>query len=301
MKILISGATGLVGSALVSRLWNGAHSLILLSRQLPKERARSRTQWLRWEPGVQGQWQEALDGVDGVINLAGEPIAGKRWSGAQKDKLWSSRIDATEGIVAAIAKARDKPKFLINASAVGYYGARGNEVITETSSAGMGFLADLCGAWEASALKAEGLGVRVALLRTGIVLAKGQGALAKMVPPFKFFAGGPLGTGMQWMPWIHLEDEIGLIEFLMQNNAARGPFNATAPNPVTMEEFCRAIGRAINRPSWATVPPSVLALLLGEMSDMLLTGQKALPEAALRLGFRFKFGKIDDALGSLGL
>ena len=212
-----------------------------------------------------------------------------------------SRIDTTRALVSAIAKANQKPKFLINASAVGFYGPHGDETLTEESPPGNDFLAQLCVAWEAEANKAKEHGLRVALVRTGIVLGKGKGALAKMVPPFKFFVGGRLGSGKQWFPWIHLDDEVGLIKFLIDNEKAEGPFNATAPNPVTMDEFCKALGKVLNRPSWAPVPASLLSLMLGEMAEMLLTGQRALPAAALKLGYQFKYQNVFDALASLKL
>ncbi|MGH8544779.1 MAG: TIGR01777 family oxidoreductase [Gammaproteobacteria bacterium] len=301
MKIVISGATGFIGSILADRLWNRFHSLVLLSRHPPAEVGVTKKEWFAWTPGASGEWENAVDGADGIINLAGESIAGKRWSDAHKEKLRSSRIDSTRALVHAIAKAKIKPKFLLNASAVGYYGSHGDEVVTEQSPPGADFLSRLCVDWETEALKAEAHGVRVAVMRTGIVLDRGKGALEKMVPPFKMFLGGPLGSGKQWMPWIHIQDEIGLLLFLMENENAHGAFNATAPNPVTMEEFAKAVGEALNRPSWVSVPPSVLALVLGEMADMLLTGQRAVPEAASKLGYVFKYSKIADALNSLGL
>ena len=301
MKLVITGATGFIGSILTDRLWNQFHSVALLSRTPPPEVNVTKKEWFAWQPGIGGAWESAVDGADGIINLAGEPIAGKRWSSAQKERLRSSRIDATKSLVDAIAKAEVKPKFLINSSAVGYYGAHGDETVTEKTGPGQDFLSSLCVEWEDEAKKAEAFGVRVALVRTGIVLDKGKGALAKMVPPFKMFVGGPLGSGQQWMPWIHIEDQIGLICFLMENDAARGAFNATAPNPVTMEAFSKALGEVLNRPSWASVPPSALALLVGEMADMLLNGQRAVPEAALKLGYSFKYPELADALRSLRL
>jgi uncharacterized protein len=301
MKVVIAGASGFIGSALVQRLSQRSDSLKLLSRK-PQSPARgSNTEWLLWEPGVPGGWEQSVDGADGVINLAGEGIAEKRWTERQKELIRSSRIDSTQAIVKAIAKAKEKPKFLINASAVGYYGSRGDETLSEASTPGIDFLARLCVAWEEEAKKAQDHGVRVALLRTGIVLAKGKGALAKMVTPFKLFVGGRLGSGKQWMPWIHIEDEIGLILFLIQNAAAHGSFNATAPNPVTMDEFCKVLAKVLNRPSWAPVPASALTLLLGEMADMVLAGQRALPKAAEKLGYSFKHPTITEALESLGL
>lgn len=302
MKIVITGATGMIGSLLVERLGRRFDtSLVLLSRNPPQEIPVANRQWLAWQPGSDGEWERAVDGADSVINLAGEPIAGKRWSPRQKLILRSSRIEATQSLVEAIGKSQVKPKTLISASAVGYYGPHGDERLNEDSKPGDDFLSRLCVDWEDEARKAESFGVRVSLLRTGIVLAKGAGALQKMVPPFKFFAGGPLGSGQQWMPWIHIDDEVSLIEFLLDRSEAEGPFNGTAPNPVTMAEFSRALGRALNRPSWASVPPSVLALMVGEMADMLLTGQRAMPDAALKLGFEFKYPLLADALSALRL
>lgn len=301
MKIAITGASGFIGSLLADHLWNQRHHLLLLSRNPPRETDVTKQEWVAWNPSTKGGWEQALDGVDGIFNLAGEPIAAKRWTDAQKETIKSSRVQSTRALVNAIAIAKDKPKFLINASAVGYYGARGDETITEDTGPGNDYLSRVCVAWEEEARKAEAYGVRVVLVRTGIVLDKGKGALAKMVPPFKFFAGGPLGSGNQWMPWIHIEDEIGLLLFLMGNRNARGPFNATAPNPVTMAEFGKTLGNVLNRPSWATVPAGVLTLLVGEMAEMLLNGQRAVPQAALKLGYEFKYPTLLPALQSLKL
>jgi uncharacterized protein (TIGR01777 family) len=302
MKIVISGATGLIGSALVERLTTRADiSLVLLSRE-PAQHIRAPNQErLAWQPGSGGGWEQAIDGADAVINLAGEPIAGKRWSASQKVILRSSRIQLTRSLVEAIGKSKVKPKTLISGSAVGYYGPHGDESLDEDTRPGADFLSRLCVDWEGEAKKAESLGVRVVLLRTGIVLARGAGALQKMVPPFKMFAGGPLGTGQQWMPWIHIDDEVGLLEFLLDRPDAHGAFNGTAPNPVTMAEFARTLGHVLNRPSWLPVPPSVLALMVGEMAEMLLTGQRAFPSAALKLGFQFKYPGLVDALSALRL
>lgn len=301
MKLVIAGASGFIGSMLVQRLWQRGDALVLLSRKSRSLAGDPNTKWLVWEPGESGGWGESIDGADGIVNLAGEGIAEKRWTERQKEIVRSSRVDSTRALVRAIAKAKTKPKFLINASAVGYYGDRGDETLTEESAPGKDYLAQLCIAWEAEARKAEDHGVRVALIRTGIVLAKGKGALAKMVLPFKFFVGGPLGSGKQWMPWIHIEDEIGLILFLIENAKAQGSFNATSPNPVRMEEFCSVLGKVLNRPSWASVPASALTLLLGEMADMVLASQRALPQTAQKWGYAFKHPTVADALESLGL
>ncbi|MBM4263407.1 MAG: TIGR01777 family protein [Deltaproteobacteria bacterium] len=302
MKLVITGASGFIGSALVQQLWKDFHSLVLLSRNPRRQEEGSSTKtYLSWQPGQSGAWEQSVDGADGVINLAGEPIAGKRWSVKQKQKLRSSRIETTQALVSAIAKAKVKPKFFLSASAVGYYGDRGDELLTEESPPSNDFLGRLCADWEAEAKKAELYDIRVVQLRTGIVLGKDKGALKKMAPPFKMFFGGPLGSGQQWMPWIHIDDEVGLIKFLMEHESARGAFNLTAPNPVTMAEFAAALGKALNRPAWASVPSWVLALMLGEMADMLLGGQRAVPKAALGLGYRFKYPRIAVALDSLNL
>lgn len=301
MNLVIIGASGFIGSTLADRLGDEGHALVLLSRIPPVETILPNKRWLTWRPGVPGDWHKSMDGADGIIHLAGEPIAGKPWTSAQKEKLRNSRIETTAALVDAIRKARVKPKFLISSSAVGYYGPHGDEMLTEQSAPGNGFLSQLCLDWESEASKAEDLGVRVALLRTGIVLGRGKGALSKMVPPFRFFAGGSLGSGKQWFPWIHLSDVIGLIKFLIEDDQAKGPFNVTAPEPVTMSDFCKALGKALKRPSWLPVPAPLLSLMLGEMAEMLLTGQRAVPQAALGRGYRFKFPNALQALESLKL
>lgn len=301
MNLVITGASGFIGSTLADQLGDEGHALVLLSRAPPAEKILPNKRWLTWKLGASGDWDKSIDGADGIIHLAGEPIAGKRWTSAQKEKLRNSRIETTGALVDAIRKARVKPKFLISSSAVGYYGPHGDETLTEETAPGNGFLAQLCLDWESEANKAKDFGVRVALLRTGIVLGRGKGALAKMVPPFKFFAGGSLGSGQQWFPWIHLSDAIGLIKFLIEDDQAKGPFNVTAPKPVTMSDCCKALGKALNRPSWAPVPAPLLSLMMGEMAEMLLTGQRAVPQAALGRGYQFKFPNALEALESLNL
>jgi uncharacterized protein (TIGR01777 family) len=296
MKLVVTGATGFIGSALCSRLLEYGHTLTLLTRSAPRDATTQNKRWLHWAPGMSGAWEKAVDGVDGIINLAGEPIAAKRWTPQQKRKIRMGRIETTNALVDAIAKAEQKPGFLINASAVGYYGPRGDEPITEEAGSGTGLLAETARDWENEAMKAQSSGLRVVCLRTGIVLGRNGGALAKMVPPFKFFVGGPLGSGKQWMSWIHMEDEVGLILHLAGNAEASGPINATAPNPVTMKEFCRTLGHVLGRPSWAPVPAIALRLLLGEMAEMLLTGQRVIPAAAERLGYEFRYPNLEAAL-----
>ncbi len=296
MKLAIAGGTGFIGSALCGRLEELGHSIVLISSRPAPVLMPPNKEWVTWKPGQPGPWEQAVDGVDAVINLAGEPIPAKRWTGAQKEKIRSSRVNTTKALVTAIGKAKKKPNLLINSSAIGYYGPRGDENVVEDTKPGSDFVSRVCIEWEEEAQKAESFGVRVVCLRTGIVLGKGGGALAKMVLPFKLFAGGPLGTGRQWVSWIQLEDEVGLIVHLLQTEDALGPVNATAPGPVTMKELCRALGKALHRPSWAPVPTFALRLLVGEMADVLVTGQRVLPAKAQQMGYTFKYPDLTEAL-----
>jgi uncharacterized protein (TIGR01777 family) len=285
-----------MGWALGPWLLELGHSLTLLTRGAPRDPGGATKRWLQWTPGVLTEWKSALDGADGVINLAGEPIAEKKWSATQRRRIEKSRIDGTRGLVQAIAEAAHKPQLLISASAIGYYGPRRDEIITEAAGPGSDFLSTLCREWEAEAEKAQGFGVRVVRLRTGIVLGSGGGALGKMAAPFKYFVGGKLGSGKQWMSWIYLEDHVRLIIELMSNSRANGPVNATAPNPVTNKDFCQTLGKVMRRPCWATVPGLALKLAVGEMADMLLTGQRVVPAVAEKLGFQFRYPKLEEAL-----
>jgi len=296
MRLVITGASGFIGTALCAALLQQGHALTLLTRGAPRDANTGTKRWLQWTPGTLREWDVALDGADGVINLAGEPIAKKRWTRAQRRLIERSRIDATRALVQACAKAKQPPKFLINASAVGYYGPRGDEIVTEETPPGDDFLGVVCRRWEEEAKKAEELGVRVVLPRIGVVLGPGGGALGKMAVPFRFFAGGPLGSGQQWISWIQLEDLVRLILELIHNPRAQGAINATAPNPARNKEFSRTLGKAMQRPSWAPVPGFALRLAVGEMAEMLLTGQRVVPAAAEKLGFQFRYPKLQQAL-----
>ena len=297
MKIVMSGATGFIGKKLAEELLKAGHSLVLLSRrENPSVSAGVQTQV--WDARALGPWVSRIDGADAVINLAGESIAAKRWTAEQKKKIIESRIYSTRAIAQAIQKAAVKPRVWVNASAVGYYGPVESGDVTEISPRGAGFLAETCEAWEKETLPAQPV-TRVVLLRTGVVLDRGGGALSKMEFPFKIFAGGPLGSGRQWVPWIHRDDLIGLVLFIIQNERISGPVNGTAPEPVPMAEFCKSLGRVLRRPSWAPVPAFVLKIMLGEMSEMLLTGQKAVPSKALRAGYRFHYPGLSSALRAI--
>ena len=296
MRLVITGATGFVGTALCAKLLAQGHALTLFTRGSPRDSNTGTKRWLHWTPGTLREWDAAVDGVDGLINLAGEPIAEKTWTHTQRRRIEISRIDATHSLVQACAKAKQKPKFLINASAVGYYGPHGDEMITEETPPGNDFLGQLCRDWEEEAIKAEELGMRVVRLRIGIVLGTGGGALAKMTKPFKFFVGGTLGSGEQWMPWIHMDDLIGLILQIMEQAQVSGPVNATAPNPIRNKDFCQILAKVMHRPCWAPVPGFALRFVLGDMAEMLLTGQRVMPAAAEKFGYQFRYRDLQPAL-----
>ncbi|OGW79003.1 MAG: TIGR01777 family protein [Omnitrophica bacterium GWA2_52_8] len=301
MKIAVAGGTGFVGKVLTETLLQQGHELVLLTRNPEPYRQFSgrMLKAVAWDGRILNGWERQLESIDAVVNLAGEPIAARRWTAEQKRRIADSRIFATRALVLAIKGVQRKPGILVNASAVGYYGNVPEGEVQETAAAGNGFLAEVCAAWEREALEAEKAGVRVVLPRIGIVLEQGDGALAKMIPPFRFYAGGPLGSGKQWMPWIHREDLIRIILFCLSDRCVSGPVNAVAPKPVTMKEFCAGLGKALHRPNWAPVPGFVLKLILGDMAEMLLGGQQAVPEKLRMLGFKFQYPFLDDALSAI--
>jgi hypothetical protein len=290
MKVLLTGATGFVGSHLTRRLESAGHTVLPVSRRADARfnGADARYNWS--DESLMRGVREA----DAVIHLAGENLFGKRWSATQKQILWSSRYDGTKKIATLVA-AR-KPACFISASAVGYYGASPDALFQEGSPRGQGFLADLCADWEAATDAAAEAGVRTARVRIGVVLGQGGGALAKMLPPFKLGLGGPLGDGKQWVSWIHVDDLTSLFTFLLENPSASGVFNGTAPQPVTMKELASALGRALHRPAIFPAPAPMLRLALGEVADILLTGQRVEPRRAREAGFKFRFADIDSAL-----
>lgn len=246
-------------------------------------------------PAESGSWQQSVAGCDGVVNLAGAPIAEERWTPARKQEILDSRKRGTEKIVAAIAGANPKPSVLVSASAIGYYGASETATFDETSPAGEDFLAQVCQVWEAEAEKVKQTGTRLVIVRTGIVLGMG-GALGKMLLPFKLFAGGPLGSGRQWFSWIHRDDLVNLILRSLAQPEMQGVYNATAPNPVRMDEFCKALGEVMNRPSWLPVPGFALEALLGDAAQVVLEGQQVLPKRTLESGFEYKYPTVKQAL-----
>ncbi len=296
MKVAITGATGFVGRRLVERLQEQGHQPLILTRNpAAAQRAFPTLEIVAYTPTESGSWQQAIAGCDAVVNLAGEPIAESRWTPKQKQEILNSRQLGTQKIVEAIAQANPKPAVLVNASAIGYYGTSETATFDETSPAGNDFLAEVCQAWEAEAKKVKNAGVRLVILRLGIVLGNG-GALAKMIPPFKLFAGGPLGTGRQWFSWIHRDDLVNLILEALSRGDIEGVLNATALNPVRMSELCQTLGKTLERPSWLPVPSFALEALLGEGAKVVLEGQQVLPKRTTSYGFEYQYPTLKQAL-----
>lgn len=301
MNIILSGGTGFIGKAVIGELVEKGHRVTLLTRHPDKVKhfPKNFVKPELWDGRTLGPWAERMNEAEGVINLAGESIAAKRWTSAQKSRIVSSRIDATKLIVEAIRKAGKKPAVLVNASAVGYYGNVDDGIVNETYPKGKGFLADTCEVWESEAHAAEMLGVRVVIARIGVVLEKDGGALSKMIPLFNWAAGGPIGSGRQWFPWVHRDDVAGAIVYAIENAKLRGPVNVCAPELVTNKHFSEALARALHRPCWAPVPAFVLKAAFGEMSELLLTGQQAIPQKLYESGYPFRYPKLDEALAAI--
>ncbi len=300
MNIVLAGGSGFLGTALTEALTRDGHQIAILTRKTPPLPALPHVEHVSWDPnGRTGPWASAVDGADAVVNLAGESIAARRWSAQQKRRLRESRLLATQSLTRAVREAERAPSVFISGSAVGYYGDRGDETLTESSPSGSDFLAGLARDWEAAAADAVKV-TRVALVRTGIVLGGRGGALPRMLPPFQMLVGGPLGSGRQYMPWIHKDDWVRLVSWALEHEGARGPLNATGPAPVTNAEFSSALGRALRRPSFLPAPAFALRLALGEMADaLLLSSQRALPVRAADLGFSFRYSNIDEALANI--
>ena len=291
MNILITGGTGFIGTALCSRLLEDKHDIVVLSRHPDAIK-----------PPVKGiadlEQLEDDAAFDIVINLAGEPIANKRWSEQQKQRIVDSRVDTTQKLIAYLKKAAHKPELLVSGSAIGYYGiATATDFVDENASGDDSFSSQLCQQWEATALQAETLGIRTCLLRTGIVLGKGGGALSKMLVPFKMGLGGRIGEGKQWMPWVHLDDLLGIILYCIEHKSLTGAINGTAPNPVTNQEFTKTLGKVLKRPTIFPLPVIAVKLLMGQMGEeLLLAGSRVLPKKISEAGYQFQYEKLEDAL-----
>ncbi|CAI8952461.1 Epimerase family protein YfcH [Pseudomonas sp. IT-P12] len=296
MHILLTGGTGLIGRQLCRHWLSHGHRLTVLSRT-PEKVAKICGAGVRGVALLEDLGQEP---VDAIVNLAGAPIADRPWTSRRKALLWSSRITLTETLLAWMEQREHKPQVLISGSAIGWYGDGGERELTEDSAPVIDdFASQLCIAWEETAQRAEGLGVRVVFIRTGLVLSAEGGFLSRLLLPFKLGLGGPLGNGRQWMPWIHIKDEIGLIDFLLHQKSASGPYNACAPKPVRNREFAKTLGSVLHRPAFMPMPALALKVGLGELSSLLLGGQKALPARLLEAGYTFEFTDLRAALDDL--
>jgi uncharacterized protein (TIGR01777 family) len=304
MRVFVTGGTGLIGRRLIRQLRRRGDEVIAVSRRADAwERVGHDVTVVVGDPTDAGPWQDRIGECDAVINLAGAGIFDKRWNATYKAAIRDSRLRSTAKIVAALVKqptrADGSPKVLVNGSAIGFYGPRGEEELAEDSPSGDDFMARVCVEWEAAARAAEPMGVRVAIIRTGVVLDTAGGALSALLPPFKFGAGGPVGSGTQFMSWIHRADCVGIILLALDRAEATGPLNNTAPHPVTNKEFGKALGRALGRPAFLPTPGFGLRLLLGEVAGVITTGQRVLPKRALALGYQFQYPEIDSALRQL--
>ncbi len=296
MEVVLTGASGFIGRRLIQRLAAGGHAMRILGRS-PRKGLPAAAAFSIWDSAEGAPPVDSLAGADAIVHLAGETVA-QRWTPEVKRRIRTTRVDGARRLVESLAKASPRPAALVSASAIGYYGDRGDEVLAEDSSAGGGFLAEVCRDLEAALGEASALGVRVVALRIGVVLGPDGGALARMLPPFRLGLGGRLGGGRQWMSWIHAEDLVGLVCHAIEGDL-RGAVNATAPNPVRNSEFTAALARALHRPGLFPVPEFALKLLFGEMSEVLLGSQRVTPRAAEASGFRFRFPEVFSALKDL--
>lgn len=305
MKIIVTGGTGLIGESLCRSLAADGHEVIVLSRNPAAYTLPAAVRAEKWDAKTAVGWGHLANGADAIINLAGENLAGSgllptRWSEARKRRIRQSRLDAGAAVVEAVTAATVKPRVVIQSSGIDYYGALADEIVTEASPAGRdGFLADLTVEWEASTAAVAAQGVRHVVIRTGVVFSDEGGPLQTIVFPFKLFVGGPIGGGRQWMSWIHLEDEVRAIRFLLEQETAVGPFNLCAPAPLTYGALSKEVGRALGRPSWMPAPAFALRLLLGEVAEVVLSGRRALPRRLEELGFTFRYPAVADALHDL--
>lgn len=301
MKIVMAGGTGFIGKKVSTLLNEEGHTVIVLSRRAGQESrsGASQSHVVQWDGRHQGPWAQECEGAGVMINLSGAPIADSRWTAKRKQELIDSRVQSTKTLIHAISSWKTKPHTFISASGVGFYGDRGDEVVDESSPPGQGFLPELCQVWEQAVREAEALGIRTIPIRFGMVLGPGGGALSKMTFPFRIFLGGPILPGSQYVSWIHREDLARLIVFVITHSSMTGPVNGVAPKAVTMWDFCAALGKAMNRPSWFPVPQFVLRIALGELSTMLTTGQRVHSKKALDAGFSYSYPTIQSALDAI--
>jgi uncharacterized protein (TIGR01777 family) len=298
MRVIITGGTGMIGRQLAAILVKDGHEAIALSRDPQRHQGQmpDGVNLVDWDAQSPQGWGELVDGADAIVNLVGENLSARPWSATQKRRIRESRLNGGKAVVEAIRQSKHKPEVVIQASGVNYYGPCGDEIINEEHPAGSDFLSQVCVDWEASSAEVEKMGVRRAIIRSGVVLDKKEGALPRFLLQFRLFAGGPLGSGRQWLSWIHPQDEINAIRFLIEHHEAHGAFNLTSPNPRTNLDFGKAIGRALRRPTLLRVPASMIKLIFGEMSIVVLKGQRAVPQNLSKIGFQFSHPDLQEAL-----
>ncbi|MFZ4621238.1 MAG: TIGR01777 family oxidoreductase [Bacteroidota bacterium] len=301
MKIIITGGTGFIGTHLLHTLSKEEHSIVLLTRRASARKSvgRSDVRYLQWDPLVRGEWMKEVDGADVIINLIGKGVFEERWNARVKKQILESRIIPTQLMVEAVSAAKVRPSLMISASAVGFYGSRADEIITEDSSGGDDYLADVVRQWESAAYAAEQFGVRVATPRIGLVLEKSGGMIGKMLLPFQLFVGGPIGSGRQFLPWVHMDDVVRGILFPMQQSTFSGIYNLVSPHAVTMNEFSKTFGSVLHRPSWLPVPDFALSILYGEGAKTILSGQNAVPKKLISSGYQFTYSDLRTALQNI--
>lgn len=300
-KVIITGASGLIGKQLFKELLNRGDEITIFARDpaSAKQKLPGAKDYVKWDYLELDPWQKMVDGKNAIIHLAGANISGKRWTEKYKKEILESRIISTQNLIKAIGNSNNKPECFIISSAVGYYGDAGNETLTEASPSGNDFLSKVCTKWELESHKVDELGIRRVNVRTGVVISADGGALKKMLLPFKFFVGGPLGNGKQWFPWLHIDDIIRIYLFALDNPNIQGPLNAVSPGLITMKNFAENIGEVLHRPSIFSVPNIILKIIIGETAEPILASQRVIPEKLLQSGFKFKFENIENALTDL--
>lgn len=299
MRVIITGGTGLIGTALTKSLSSDGHEIIILTRNPRQNVGQPNVRQVKWDASTADGWGHLADGADAIINLAGENLADGRWTEERKKRIYTSRINAGKAVVEAISAASTKPKVLIQSSGIDFYPQHPDKIVTEADGPGTGFLPQICFDWEASTAPVEAMGVRRAVIRSGIVLSNDGGAWPRIVLPFKFFAGGPIGSGKQYWSWIHIDDEVNAIRYLIDNPQASGVFNFTSPQPLTNKDFAATIGRVMGRPSLFPVPAFALQIAFGEMAELLLGSHRAMPQRLQELGYTFKYPTAEEAFRAL--
>jgi uncharacterized protein (TIGR01777 family) len=300
MRVIITGGTGLIGRTLAEQMSAEGHEVIVLSRNPSRAKGFSPgVRLVAWDARTSEGWSQSVEGADAIVNLAGAGLADWLWTKSRKQILVESRIKAGEAVSEAVAKAENKPRVVIQASAIGYYGPQGEQPIKESQAPGDDFLAELCQKWEASSRPVEEQGVRRVIIRTGLVLSRNGGVLPRLLLPIRFFVGGPLGSGEQYYAWIHLQDQVRAIRFLIEDETTRGAFNLTAPNPLPNADFMETLSRSFGRPSWLPVPEFAMRLLIGDMATVVVDGQRAVPAKLEQAGFNFNYSSLEEAMQEL--